>query len=170
MVLFDAYATREILAPAIEAELVHVWKQEVRRFAISNSEDLEAFLHATAVGLSFITGIEDALPALGARLNAERDRFRERRAILWLTAEHYRELAAIAPDLVSFACGPFERAALTVGVVPAAILEPELLELEHRFGLDTAEFLRRQRAGVASAVLDEETHRWNALARLLGRS
>ena len=98
LAFFTDYATRELTLDAVSAELRHVHSIAVRTKEIGNEIDLEAMLGEEFRGIWFLLGVEDALPALGRRLNVERDRLAAQRSLLWVREDRYAELAALAPD------------------------------------------------------------------------
>ncbi|MBI4702749.1 MAG: hypothetical protein HY744_16630 [Deltaproteobacteria bacterium] len=170
VVLFDDYLTRDLVLDAVEAELRYVRKVSVRHWDLRTAGALQELVRSEPGGVSFVTGVEDAMDEHGGALNQHRDALAERAATFWARADRYPDLSALAPDLLSYVGGRVERAALRGGLVAASALEPALQELERKHGMCTEEFLRRWRAGEALAVTPDDASRWAALARVLGRT
>jgi hypothetical protein len=167
LAFFTDYATRELTLDAVSAELHHVHRIAVRTMEIGNEIDLEAMLGEEFRGIWFLLGVEDALPALGRRLNVERDRLAAQRALLWVREDRYPELAALAPDLVSFAVATGEKPGLVGSLGTSSELESDLASLEASFERSTEKFLADYRSGAETGVPEEKAHRWAALARIL---
>jgi hypothetical protein len=165
---FSDYATRETMIDAVAAELQFRHKIDVRRVSVADEHGLDDMLDQQVGGVTFVLGLEDALPALAARLNAERDRLAKQHSVIWLPVDRFCDLASQAPALASIVIGPSQLPGLVGGVMPAEVLRPELVALEAKWGLSTADFLKRHRAGEATDVPEETAHRWAALAWLLG--
>ena len=165
---FSDYATRETMIDAVAAELQFRHEIDVRRASVADEQGLNNVLDQQACGVTFVLGLEDALPALAARLNAERDRLAKQHSVIWFPSDRFSDLASQAPDLVSIMTGASQLPGLVGGVMPADVLRPELAALETRYGLSTAEFLRRHRAGEPTGVPEETAHRWAAITRVLG--
>jgi len=165
---FSDYATRESMMDAVSAELQYRHRIDVRRASLADEQGLNDMLEQQAGGVTFVLGLEDGLPALAARLNAERDRLAKQHSVIWLPFDRFSDLASQAPDLVSIAVGPSQLPGLVGGVVSADVLRPELAALEARWGLSTADFLKQHRAGRSTDIPEETAHRWAALAWLLG--
>ena len=167
LAFFSDFATRETMMDAVAAELQYRHKIDVRRVSVADERGLIDMLDQQAGGVTFVLGLEDELPALAARLNAERDRLAKQHSVVWLPVDRFCDLATQAPDLVSILIGSSQFPGLVGGVLPAEVLRPELVALEAKWGLSTADFLRRHRAGEPTDVPEETAHRWAALAWLL---
>ena len=165
---FSDFATRKTMMDAVAAELQFRHKIDVRRANLADEQGLNEMLAQQAGGVTFVLGLEDALPALAARLNAERDRLAQQHSVIWLPVDRFCALASQAPDLVSIVIGSSQLPGLVGGVMPADVLRPELAALEAKWGLTTADFLKRHRAGAPSNIPDEIAHRWATIARVLG--
>jgi len=165
---FSDFATRKTMMDAVAAELQFRHKIDVRRANLADEQGLNEMLAQQAGGVTFVLGLEDALPALAARLNAERDRLAQQHSVIWLPVDRFCDLASQAPDLVSIVIGSSQLPGLVGGVMPADVLRPELAALEARWGLSTADFLKQHRAGRSTDIPEETAHRWAAIARVLG--
>jgi hypothetical protein len=165
---FADFATRDTMMDAVAAELRHRYGLAVRRVRVVDEQSLDEMLQPTSEGATFVLGLEDCLAALAVRLNVERDRLASQHSIIWFPFDQFSQLASQAPDLVSIAAGPSQQPGLVGGVLPAEALRPELAALEARWGLSTAEFLERHRAGELGGIPEETAHRWAALAHVLG--
>ena len=165
---FSDFATRESMMDAVSAELQYRHRIDVRRASPADEQGLNDMLEQQAGGVTFVLGLEDGLPTLAARLNAERDRLAKQHSVIWFPFDRFSDLASQAPDLVSIVIGSSQVPGLVGGVMPADVLRPELAALEAKWGLSTADFLRRHRAGEPTDVPEETAHRWAAIARVLG--